>query len=76
MNIDLVYFGIIYLLCSAVGNVTPPVGVVMYTVCDITKTKIKDFTIECLPFYAVMIVNVFILAAVPQIVLFLPNLFV
>ena len=76
MNIDLVYFGIIYLLCSAVGNVTPPVGVVMYTVCDITKIKIKDFTIECLPFYAVMIVNVFILAAVPQIVLFLPNLFV
>ena len=75
MNIDLVYFGIIYLLCSAVGNVTPPVGVVMYTVCDITKTKIKDFTIECLPFYAVMIVNVFVLAAVPQIVLFLPNLF-
>lgn len=75
MNIDFVYFGIIYLLCSAVGNVTPPVGVVMYTVCDITGTKVKDFTLECLPFYGVMILNVFVLAAFPGLVLFLPNLF-
>ena len=75
MGIDFVYFGIIYLLCSAVGNVTPPVGVVMYTVCDITGVKVKHFTKECLPFYAVMIVNVLILAAFPQIVMFLPNLF-
>ena len=75
MNIDLIYFGIIYLLCSAVGNITPPVGVVMYAVCDITGTKVKDFTREALPFYAVMVVNILVLAALPKLVLFLPNLF-
>lgn len=75
MGIDLVYFGIIYLLCSAVGNVTPPVGVVMYTVCDITGVKVKDFTKECLPFYGIMVLNVLILAALPQVIMFLPNLF-
>ena len=75
MGIDFVYFGIIYLLCSAVGNVTPPVGVVMYTVCDITDVKVKNFTKECLPFYAVMVINVIILAALPGVVMFLPNLF-
>lgn len=75
MNIDFVYFGIIYLLCSAVGNVTPPVGVVMYTVCDITEVKVKDFTRECLPFYLIMVLNVLLLAACPGLILFLPNLF-
>lgn len=74
MNIDLVYLGIIYLLCSAVGNITPPVGVVMYTVCDITKVKIKDFTKECLPFYLVLIFNILLLASLPELVMFLPNL--
>jgi len=75
MGIDLIYFGIIYLLCSAVGNITPPVGIVMYVVCDITKTKVKDFTKEALPFYAVMVVNILLLAASPSVVMYLPNLF-
>lgn len=76
MNIDLIYFGIIFLLCSAVGNITPPVGVVMYAVCDITKTKVKDFTVEALPFYIVMILNVLLLAAMPSLVMYLPNLLI
>lgn len=75
MGIDLIYFGIIYLLCSAVGNITPPVGIVMYVVCDITKTKVKDFTKEALPFYVVMVVNILLLAASPSVVMYLPNLF-
>ncbi len=75
MGIDLIYFGIIYLLCSAVGNITPPVGIVMYVVCDITKTKVKDFTKEALPFYVAMVVNILLLAASPSVVMYLPNLF-
>lgn len=75
MGIDVVYFGIIYLLCSAVGNITPPVGVVMYTICDITKVKIKDFTKECMPFYLILTFNILMFAAMPKVVMFLPNLF-
>lgn len=73
MGIDLIHFGIIYLLCSAIGNVTPPVGLVMYTVCDITKVKIKDFTVECLPFYLVLTLNVLLMVFIPQIVTAVPN---
>ena len=74
MNIDPISFGIVFLLCSAVGNITPPVGVVMYTVCNITKVKVKDFTRECLPFYMVLILNIIFLTIVPGIIMFLPNL--
>ena len=74
MNIDPIAFGIIFLLGSAIGNITPPVGVVMYTVCNITEVKVKDFTLECLPFYIVMILNIILLTILPGIITFLPNL--
>lgn len=73
LGIDPVFFGIIFLLCSAVGNITPPVGVVMYTVCDLIGVKVKDFTKECLPFYFVLVLNILLMIAFPQIVTFLPD---
>ena len=73
-GIDPIFFGIIFLLCSAVGNITPPVGVVMYTVCDVIGVKVKDFTRECLPFYLVLVLNILLLIAFPRIVTFLPDL--
>ena len=74
LGIDPIYFGIIFLLCSAVGNITPPVGVVMYTVCDLIDVKVKDFTKESLPFYLVLVLNLLLIVVFPQIIMFLPNL--
>lgn len=74
LGIDPIYFGIIFLLCSAVGNITPPVGVVMYTVCDLIDVKVKDFTIESMPFYLVLVLNLLLMVIFPQIIMFLPNL--
>ncbi len=74
LGIDPIYFGIIFLLCSAVGNITPPVGVVMYTVCDLLNIKVKDFTRESLPFYLVLVMNLLLVVIFPQIITFLPDL--
>jgi len=74
LGIDPIYFGIIFLLCSAVGNITPPVGVVMYTVCDLIDVKVKDFTRESLPFYLVLVLNLLLIVLFPQVIMFLPNL--
>lgn len=74
LGIDPIYFGIIFLLCSAVGNITPPVGVVMYTVCDLIGVKVKDFTMESMPFYLVLVLNLIMIVVFPQIVMFLPDL--
>jgi len=74
LGIDPIHFGMVYLLCAGLGNLTPPVGIIMYTVCDITGVKIKDFTREALPYYAVLIVNIMVIALFPKIAMWIPNL--
>lgn len=74
VGIDLVHFGIIFMLVIVLGLVTPPVGVSMYTVCSILNCPIEDYVKESIPFIiAVLLLNL-VLIFFPEIVLFLPNL--
>ena len=46
----------------------------MYTVCDLIDAKVKEFTIESMPFYLVLVLNLLLMVIFPQIIMFLPNL--
>lgn len=74
LNIDLIYFGIIYVVSVVFGNITPPVGNVMYTVCNITGVKSKEFMKDMLPFYLGFGVDFLIFIFMPKLILFIPNL--
>lgn len=74
LGINEVHFGIVYILTSAIGTLTPPLGTVMFTVCNITGVKTSEFVKAELPFYACLIVSLLIITFVPQISLMLPNL--
>lgn len=74
IGINPVHFGIVYIISSAIGTLTPPIGTVMFTVCNITGVEIKDFVKSSLPFYVCLVICLLILAFVPQISLFIPNL--
>ena len=74
LGINEVHFGIIYILTSAIGTLTPPLGTVMFTVCNITGVGTREFVKAEVPFYICLLVSLLILAFVPQITLFLPNL--
>ena len=56
-----------------VGGVTPPVGVIMFTVCGILDCRTGAFTRAALPYFAVMIGFLALIAALPAITLFLPG---
>ena len=73
-NIDLIQFGILELINGYIGSLTPPVGGVMYTVCNILGVSIPDFFREAKPFIAVLIGVMVLLAIFPQLSTFLPNL--
>jgi len=49
-GIDPVYFGVMFVLNAAVGMITPPVGVVLNTVCGIQKIKMEDAIHGVIPF--------------------------
>lgn len=74
MDVDLVHFGIIFILNCSIGTLTPPLGTVMFTTCTIINVPVKDFIREVMPFWMVLIAALLLVTFVPQISLFLPGL--
>lgn len=74
LGIDPVHLGVVLVVNTAIGSLTPPVGTVMFTVCSITRCSIEDFTRACLPFLLTLVAVLLLLTFVPPLVTFLPNL--
>ncbi|MDQ0256699.1 tripartite ATP-independent transporter DctM subunit [Evansella vedderi] len=74
VGMDPVHFGVVLILCLAIGLITPPVGTVLFVGSAIGRISIEESTKGLLPFYIVMLVILFIVAFVPELTLFLPNI--
>lgn len=74
-NIDPVHFGVIMILCSMIGLVTPPVGMSLYAVASISGVDIWTLSKELLPYILGIFLVTLIMALWPGLALFLPNLF-
>ena len=74
VGVDPVHFGILMMTTITLGSMTPPVGVVLYTVCSILDCPTDEYVKESIPFIISVIILVAILTVFPQIVLFLPRL--
>ena len=64
-GIDLVHFGMVFTYNLSLGGITPPVGTLMFTTCGVTGCKLKDFIVECIPWYGYMVVFLFALTYLP-----------
>lgn len=74
-SIDPVFFGVLMICNLAIGNITPPVGLDLFVVSAVTKLSIDKIAKAIYPYILVLVVEVFVFAFVPQIIMFLPNLF-
>ncbi len=74
VGIDPVHFGILMMTIITMGGMTPPVGVTMYTTCQLIGCPTEEYVKESMPFVAVIVLQVAFLAFFPQIVMWLPNL--
>jgi C4-dicarboxylate transporter DctM subunit len=75
LNFDPIWFGVIIVLVTEMGVITPPVGVNVYVI----KGVARDVPLESIfkgvfPFLLAMVVAAVILLFVPQIATFLPNM--
>ena len=75
-KVDLVHFGIFFVLNCMIGAVTPPVGTMMYVVCALSKTSIVEFAREVWPFVIALVIALLIVTYVPILSLWLPNLII
>ena len=74
VGIDPVHFGILFCTIITMGNMTPPVGLAMYAVCQVLDISITDYIKNMWPFIITILIMVALLMFVPQLVLLLPNL--
>jgi tripartite ATP-independent transporter DctM subunit len=73
VGFDPVHMGVVMIVLVSVGGNTPPVGVIMYTVCGILKCSFAEFVKWSWPFVVAMVLLIAAMALVPDIVLFLPD---
>jgi tripartite ATP-independent transporter DctM subunit len=71
---DPVHFGILMAILIQIGGVTPPVGVNMFKVCSLSGVPVGEFLKDSWPFLISLILVVILLALVPELSMFLPNL--
>ena len=74
MGMSPIHFGIVMVLSLNIALMTPPVGACLFVVCSITKLKLGQISRAIIPFILVEVVALFIIAYVPVISTFIPNL--
>ena len=75
LGIDLVHFGVVVVLNMMIGLSTPPFGVLLFIVSGVSDTPLRAVIKDAIPIVVVMLGVLFLVTYVPEIVLFLPNLF-
>ena len=73
-GIDEIHFAMLFIFVMAVGGVTPPMGTLIFVTCGVTKCDIKDFVKEAVPFYALLLIVMLLIAFVPVLSTGLVNL--
>ncbi|WP_077620819.1 TRAP transporter large permease [Bacillus sinesaloumensis] len=74
-GMDPVHFGMLLCFGLCIGNMTPPVGSALFVGCSVAKVKIEEVVPTLLPYFGVVIIVLLLVAFIPQLSLFLPQLF-
>ncbi|MDV7270938.1 TRAP transporter large permease [Thioclava sp. A2] len=74
LGIDLIHFGVVAVVNTMIGLVTPPYGMLIFVINAVTGIAIKDIIRGVLPFLAALLMALVVLAAFPDLILFLPRL--
>ena len=69
-----IHFGMVCVIASAIGHITPPVGLCLFVGMAISKLSMDQLLKPLLPFLAAIIVTMLFIAFVPETVLFMPRL--
>lgn len=68
-GIDPVYFGVLFLVNTAIGLITPPVGTVLNVVCGVSKISMDEIIRGVWPFMLAQFIVLALLVLFPQLVL-------
>lgn len=69
-----IQFGVMLIFNMCLGNITPPVGSVLFVGCGISKISIEDVTKMLLPYFAALILILLAVTYIPALSIGLPTL--
>jgi tripartite ATP-independent transporter DctM subunit len=75
LGIDLVHFGVVVVVNIMIGLLTPPYGLLLFVLANMTKQPLARIVREAAPFIVMSLVVLAIIATIPDAVLWLPRLF-
>ena len=73
-GIDPVHFGLVMVLNLMIGLLTPPVGMVLYTVANVGTISVERLLKQLVPFYIPLLLVLVLITLFPSTVLVVPNL--
>ncbi len=73
LGVDLVHFGVVVVVNVMIGLVTPPYGLLLFVMANLTKQRLGSIVKEAVPFIVSAIVVLAVITAVPETVLWLPR---
>lgn len=73
VGIDPIHFGIVMICTLSVGFQTPPLGENLFIASGISKVSIEEISVRALPFAAASTAMIAVIAAFPEIALWLPR---
>ena len=73
-QIDLVHWGVVEVLNVCIGFLTPPFGVGLYVLSDLSGLSVAEVTKAVSPFLIPLLVSLALITFFPQLVLWLPEL--
>jgi C4-dicarboxylate transporter, DctM subunit len=74
LGIDMVHFGVVVVFNIMIGLVTPPYGLLLFIISNLSETPLRPIIRDTLPFVWAMIVALVIITFIPETVLWLPRL--
>jgi len=75
MGIDRVHFGVMFVLNTVIGLITPPVGVVLYATTEVAKISFERVVRATIPFIWPMLAALIMVTYFPWTVLAVPRFF-
>ena len=73
-GMDPIHFGVMMIFNLGIGNITPPVGCVLFVGAAVGETKIEKIIPFLLPVFLVLFAVLMLVTYVPSLTLFLPHL--
>jgi len=73
LGIDLVHFGVLIVVNSMIGLITPPYGILLFVISAVSQIPLKDMIREIWPFLGILVAALFVMILVPDIVLWVPQ---